>query len=669
MISRNRSVAIALMGTLLASLVLTAVAPIAFAAAFSNGSFETGPGAPPPNGNTNLFATDSMSMPPWTVSAGSIDWIDNGYWQAKAGLRSLDMSGTSPGAVSQTFDTTPGGTYIVTFWMSGNPLGGPAVKTMTVAGGTSPAGIFSYNTATAENTHKDMRYAAKTYSFTAACESRTSNLTFTSTITGNSGPVLDDVSVVLATPQPANPCTTSAPLCVVKFNDIDRNGTQGLNEPILTGWVFTIRDATGVDVGTIGTAPGLGLCKEVAPGTYTVTEASQSGWTPTTPGGATQTVTVVSGQTTTVTFGNHQDERGRLCVVKFNDLDGDGRQGTNEPTLFGWVFTIRNASGNVVSTITTGDFAANCVDLPPGSYPVTETLQAGWTPTTPGGLTQTATVVAGQTTTITFGNRKVERICVTKFNDLDGDGVRDTAEPLLSGWTFTVLDTSSNAAVGTLVSGTPRNCLDVKPGTYTVAETLQPGWHATTGGGVTQTVTVAIGQTVNVTFGNHRCCLTFTYLGGKIDNFSTGNGATAEPVTPVVITATPAYFDATKSNLAFAHRFVLGTGNCIQSATLTMKIKALTADSGSFNDTMSIKVPGSSASWGKPISAIAPAGPWTPTTVKTIAFNLGAMPTGGGSTNLIPALNARRTLDISIQDDTKVDYIKVVVVFCECAPK
>ena len=51
----------------------------------------------------------------------------------------------------------------------------------------------------------------------------------------------------------------------------------------------------------------------------------------------------------------------------------------------------------------------------------------------------------------------------------------------------------------------------------------------------------------------------------------------------------------------------------------------------------------------------------------TLPFNLGAMPSGGGSTNLLPALNSSRVLDINIQDDTSVDYIKLVVGFCERA--
>jgi uncharacterized protein (DUF2141 family) len=419
-------------------------------------------------------------------------------------------------------------------------------------------------------------------------------------------------------------------------------------------------------VGTITTsATGAPNCIDLPAGTYTVTETPQAGWAPTTNGGLTQTVTVVAGQTTTVTFGNHRTEKGRLCIVKFNDLDGDGKQGPNEPTLSGWVFTIKDANGIVVGTITTGDLAANCIDLPAGTYTVTETLQAGWTPTTPGGGTQTVTVVAGQTTIVTFGNHQTQtgRLCIVKFNDLNDNGKLDLGEPLLPNWVFTVIDTASNTVVGTLVSGTNRTCIDVKPGTYTVTETLQAGWTATTPGGVTQTVTVVAGQTTTVIFGNHTCCLTFTFLGGKIDRFSVANGATAEPVTPVSITATPAYFDATKGDRAFAHRFYLGAGNCIQSATLEIRIKALPG--GSTNDTMGIKVPGGSA-WAKAISAISPTGTWSPPKVKTVLFNLGAMPSGGGSTNLIPALDSLRVLDINIQDDTSVDYIKLIVVFCPC---
>ena len=664
MITRRKGAAIALMGTLLASLVLTVAAPIASAAPFTNGSFEAGPTLPAANGSITLLAPNATSIPPWRVGAIGIDWIDNGYWQAQDGLRSLDLSSTDFGSVSQTFTTAPGVAYDVTFWMSGNPLGAPTVKTMTVGAGSTPAGTFNYDTQAAANTRLDMKYVKHGYTFNAACGTETSNLTFTSGIQTNFGPVLDNVSVVPAKEQPANPCPPTK-LCVVKFNDLDGDGRQGPNEPNLPGWIFTVRDANGTVVGTITSTEGTPRCIERAPGTYTVTETLLGGWTPTTAGGATQTVTLVAGQTTTVTFGNHETGKGRLCIVKFNDLEGDGKQGPNEPVLFGWTFTIVHAtSGAAVGTITTGDLVANCIDLPAGTYKVTETQLAGWTPTTAGGESQIVTVASGQTTTVTFGNHRADtgRICVVKFEDLNGNGRQDAGEPLLANWAFTVTD-AANTAVGTLVSGTERRCVEVKPGSYTVTEILQAGWTATTPGGVTQTVTVAAGQTVILIFGNHRCCLTFTFLGGKVDNFSLANGATAEPVTPPVITATPAYFDATKGNLPFAHRIYLGTGNCIQSATLTMRIRAIKGASA--NDTMTIRVPGST-SWSKPISAVVPAGVWLFPTAKTVVFNLQSMPPGGGTTNLITKLDTFRMLDITIADNTSVDYIKLVVVFCEC---
>ena len=97
------------------------------------------------------------------------------------------------------------------------------------------------------------------------------------------------------------------------------------------------------------------------------------------------------------------------------------------------------------------------------------------------------------------------RICVQKFNDLDGDGKRGPGEPTLTGFFFNVSDMSGNK-VGRIKAG---ECLDVRPGTYMVAEQAQPGWMVTTPN--PQEVTVASQQTVTVVFGNRlqaekKCC-------------------------------------------------------------------------------------------------------------------------------------------------------------------
>ena len=93
-------------------------------------------------------------------------------------------------------------------------------------------------------------------------------------------------------------------------------------------------------------------------------------------------------------------------------------------------------------------------------------------------------------------------LCVTKFEDLNRDGTQDFAEPLLSGWTFTVTD-SNNVTIGSITTapdGSPQNCLTLPAGAYSITEQLRSGWTATTP--IVQTVTVSSGQTVTATFGN-----------------------------------------------------------------------------------------------------------------------------------------------------------------------
>ena len=69
-----------------------------------------------------------------------------------------------------------------------------------------------------------------------------------------------------------------------------------------------------------------------------------------------------------------------------------------------------------------------------------------------------------------------------KFNDLDNDGVKDAGEPGLGEWVINVTGmTDEDVAVSktftTLADGYYELLLD--PGTYTVFETLKPGWSQT----------------------------------------------------------------------------------------------------------------------------------------------------------------------------------------------
>jgi choice-of-anchor C domain-containing protein len=165
----------------------------------ANGSFESGNNPPPPPSFRTIYANTPQAgdITGWTVTANSIDWIGN-YWQASDGQRSLDMSGYDKGTiVSQTFATTPGAEYLVSFYMAGNPDRGPAVKTLEVsaAGGSQ---TFTFDTT--GHSLSQMGWERKNWVFTALAD--TTTLSFSSLTTNMPpeqynawGPALDDVYV------------------------------------------------------------------------------------------------------------------------------------------------------------------------------------------------------------------------------------------------------------------------------------------------------------------------------------------------------------------------------------------------------------------------------------------------------------------------------------------
>ena len=202
-------------------------------------------------------------------------------------------------------------------------------------------------------------------------------------------------------------------------------------------------------------------------------------------------------------------ETGRICITKFEDLDGDGVQDPGEPLLSGWTFNVTDQTNHLVGTIMTtppGTALACLTVAAPGTYTVTEQVQAGWVPTAPALGSQTVTVLPGQTVHLTFGNKPTGKaeICIFKFHDLDGDGKHDPNEPGLPGWPFTVSPAPLPPTTSPITTG-PQGliCFGVTaPGTYTITEMVQPGWTSTTPS--TQTVTITPGQLVHVLFGNKK---------------------------------------------------------------------------------------------------------------------------------------------------------------------
>jgi choice-of-anchor C domain-containing protein len=153
-----------------------------------NGSFEEGPAVG--GGASVLLENGSTALKGWVVSQGNIDVVDSSGWQAADGKRSLDLSGLTPGAVSQTFKTHKGQKYRVRFALAGNPNGPTEKKLQVSAGGKTTEFTFDVT----GKTPTDMGWVRKTWEFTAEADETT--LEFLSLTEGNSGPALDDVVVV-----------------------------------------------------------------------------------------------------------------------------------------------------------------------------------------------------------------------------------------------------------------------------------------------------------------------------------------------------------------------------------------------------------------------------------------------------------------------------------------
>ncbi len=134
----------------------------------------------------------------WFVGSGLIGILYNGegYGTAHTGNQFGDLdAGFAVNNLYQSLTTTPGGTYTISFWFS-DDVGGNALtvnfgSTTLFSGTTTALGSGNYELLT----------------YTAIATGPTTDLSFTSQYLfngGGVGAVIDDVSVVSATPEPSS---------------------------------------------------------------------------------------------------------------------------------------------------------------------------------------------------------------------------------------------------------------------------------------------------------------------------------------------------------------------------------------------------------------------------------------------------------------------------------
>lgn len=154
-----------------------------------NGSFEDTPVSS--NSFQNVVAGNGF-ITGWTVTGTSVDVIAGpSTWIAQDGNQSIDLAGTpGPGAVGQSFATTIGQDYEVSFYLGSNHQGGGDKSVNVYINGVSEnltGGLTNGS------------WVLFTRTFTASALS--TEVKFESTNSGNFGGAVDNVSVE-AVPEP-----------------------------------------------------------------------------------------------------------------------------------------------------------------------------------------------------------------------------------------------------------------------------------------------------------------------------------------------------------------------------------------------------------------------------------------------------------------------------------
>ncbi|HEY9667923.1 MAG TPA: SdrD B-like domain-containing protein, partial [Coleofasciculaceae cyanobacterium] len=111
-----------------------------------------------------------------------------------------------------------------------------------------------------------------------------------------------------------------------------------------------------------------------------------------------------------------------------------------------------------------------------------------------------------------------------KWNDLNGNGIREANEAALVGWTI-FLDQNRNGRLDTGETSTTTDAngnysfTGLAAGTYTVAEAVQAGWRSSFPSGIAQSTLIPITDRRDLIFDSQRNRLYITTSDGDVERY------------------------------------------------------------------------------------------------------------------------------------------------------
>jgi hypothetical protein len=186
-----------------------------------------------------------------------------------------------------------------------------------------------------------------------------------------------------------------------------------------------------------------------------------------------------------------EDPLGELGDRVWHDLNNDGVQDPGEPGLVGWNVSLFDADSNtLIGSMPTGDDGKYLFPaLPAGNYRVTVTPQPNWNQTYDyNGLATPHTATYSLAPGEKFYDLDYGYVFVPLgslgdrvWHDANNNGIQETTEVGLVGWTVTLFNATTGAQLGQQNTGNDGFYLfsDLDAGNYRVTVTPQPNWAQT----------------------------------------------------------------------------------------------------------------------------------------------------------------------------------------------
>jgi protocatechuate 3,4-dioxygenase beta subunit/uncharacterized protein (DUF2141 family) len=296
-----------------------------------------------------------------------------------------------------------------------------------------------------------------------------------------------------------------------KWNDTSGDGYWNATEPRIGNWNITLYRWNGTDweleAQTSTDDSGYYEFAGLEPGNYSVVEELPDGWTRTHPLNGYYNFTVTSGfNSTNNNFGNQPPAPPEITIsgFKFHDRNANGIRELDEEGLKGWTIKLyksKNGNWDMVNTTSTDEAGEYIFTVTgSGTYKICEIPQPGWINSTP--TCYIITINQDNWFNIDFGNFIPGNISGYKFQDINGDGDKDSGEEGLQGWLIKLYNASTGQKIGetTTDSSGFYNFTGLSPGIYWVNETLKDGWVQISGN---YSITIVSNQTVTgLNFGN-----------------------------------------------------------------------------------------------------------------------------------------------------------------------